>query len=93
MTQQQEAQAKQAAEAQADALAALAQADKEAATILKDAQAKAARMVQQQENQAKQAADATKQQVIFSNISLAFMVSLPEKFLTICAEAAEPYLC
>ena len=66
MTQQQEAQAKQAAEAQADALAALAQADKEATTILKDAQAKAARMVQQQENQAKQAAAPTKQQVICS---------------------------
>ena len=61
--QQQEAQAQQAAEAQADASAALAQAKKEAAAILQEAQAKAAQMVQQQEAQAKQDAEATKQQV------------------------------
>jgi len=63
LVQQQEAQAKQATDAQADASAALAQAEKEAAAILQEAQAKAARMVQQQEAQAKQDAEAAKQQV------------------------------
>ena len=56
--EQQEAQTKQAAEAQAKASSALAYTEKTAFATLQAAQAKAEQMVQQQEAQAKQATEA-----------------------------------